>query len=190
MERCALDIQGPYPTSNKGMKYILVVGDYFTKFLQAIPLKCLETKYVATKLVNKFISLLGTPLELFSDRGSNFESTIFKEMCELLGIHKTRTTVGRPSSDGMIERANRVIQNMMTAFVDRNQRNWCEKLPLLVLAYNSSVHTSTGFSPSMMMFGREMNLPIDLAIGKPVDEKNKVHNKLCNRPRRDTDRYT
>ncbi|XP_053390530.1 uncharacterized protein LOC128553412 [Mercenaria mercenaria] len=155
------------------MRWILVVGCYFTKFLQAIPLKTLETKYVATKLINRFMAVLGTPLELFSDRGSNFESTIFTEMCDLLGIHKTRTTVGRPSSDGMIERANRTIQTMISAFVSKHQRDWCEKLPLLILAYNSSTHSSTGFSPSMMMFGREMNLPIDLALGKPVDEKSK-----------------
>ena len=171
LERIAIDIQGPYPTSRRGKRYILVVCDYFSKWMQAIPLKSMEAKYVAKKLIDKFIGIFGTPLELFSDRGTNFESEVFKEMCSLLGIHKTRTTVGRPSSDGLVERMNRVIQNMLTAFVQKDQKDWCEHLPLLVLAYNASTHSSTGFTPSMMMFGREMNLPIDLAIGKPVDEK-------------------
>lgn len=114
--------------------------------------------------------MFGVPLKLFSDQGFSFESTVFKEMCQLLGIHKTRTTVGRPRSNGMIERTNRTLQNMLAAFVNNNETNRCEKLPLLTLAYNSSIHTSTGFTPAKMMFGREVNLPIDLALSKPVDE--------------------
>ena len=59
---------------------------------------------------------------------------------------------------------------MISAFIDTNQKNWDENLNLLSMAYNTSIHESTGFTPSLMMFGREMNLPIDLALGKPVDE--------------------
>ena len=156
LERIAIDIQGPYPISQRGKRYNLVVCDYFSKWIQAIPLKTMEAKYVARKLIEKFIGSFGTPLELFSHRGTNFESEVFKETCTLLGIHKTRTALGRPSSDGLVERINKVIQNMLTPFVQKDQRDWCEHLPLLVLAYNSSIHSSTGFTPSMMMFGREM----------------------------------
>ncbi|MES9882033.1 MAG: hypothetical protein ABW185_14240 [Sedimenticola sp.] len=108
-------------------------------------------------------------MEMHTDRASNFESKLFQEVCKLLGIHKTRTTASRPMSDGFVERGNRTIETMLSAFVDENQRNWDEKLPLLNLAYNSSIQETTGVTPSMMMLGREMNLPIDLAMGKPAD---------------------
>ena len=173
LERIAIDLQGPYPPSDKGNKYILVVGDYFTKWTHAIPLKTQESSYIARKLVNKVISIWGSPMELFSDRGSNFESQIFTEMCDLLGIHKTRSTVARPNSDGMVERANRTLENMISAFVSSNQKDWDKNLPLLTMAYNSSIHESTGFSPYALMYGREMNLPIDLALGRPTESENK-----------------
>ena len=174
MERIAVDISGPYPVSKKGNKYLLVVSCYFTKWVDAIPMKTQEASYVATKLVNRFISIFGVPMQLHTDLGSNFESKVFKEVCKLLGIDKTRTTVRRPQSDGMVERANRSIQNMMSSYISDKQDDWDEHLPLLMLAYRSSVHESTGVSPALMMFGRELTLPVDMTLGRPIRE-----DRLC-----------
>ncbi|MCG8078588.1 MAG: DDE-type integrase/transposase/recombinase, partial [Candidatus Thiodiazotropha taylori] len=174
MERIGLDICGPYPVSNKGHRYLLVVSCYFTKWVDAIPLKTQEAKYVASKLVNRFISIFGVPLQLHTDLGSNFESKVFQEICKLLGIDKTRTTVRRPQSDGMVERLNRSIQNMISSYISDTQKDWDEHIPLLMLAYRSSIHETTGVSPAMMMFGRELTLPIDLTLGRPVSE-----DRLC-----------
>ena len=79
MERIGLDICGPYPVSKKGHRYLMVVSCYFTKWVDAIPLKTQEAKYVASKLVNRFISILGVPLQLHTDLGSNFESKVFQK---------------------------------------------------------------------------------------------------------------
>ena len=81
-------------------------------------------------------------------------------------IDKTRTTPLRPQSDGMVERFNRTLEAMLSKFVDGDQRNWDLYLPLLMMAYRSSVHESTGFSPNEMMLGREVLLPLDLVIGQ------------------------
>lgn len=109
-----------------------------------------------------------------------FESIIFKELCKLLGIEKTRTTPYRPQSDGMIERANRTIENMLSAFVDKNQKNWDELIPFLMLAYRSSVHESTGVSPNKMVFGRQVALPIDLVLGRTNPEKGNTSEYIQN----------
>ena len=166
VERCALDCLGPLPTSNNA-KYLLVVSCYFTKWLQVIPLESIDAKTVATKLIERFISVLGVPVTLHSDQGSNFESSVFQEVCALLGIEKTRTTPGRPQSDGMIERACRSIQAMLSAYVSQNQKDWATYIPMLVLAYNSSVHDTTRCTPASLMLGRQLRLPIDLALGIP-----------------------
>ena len=108
---------------------------YFSKWLEAIPLKNQETTTVAGALVNQFISVHGVPLQIHADRGSNSEANVFQEVCKLLGIDKTRTTVRRPQSDGMVERANRTIQNMIASYVSDNQPDWDEHIPLLLLAY-------------------------------------------------------
>ena len=174
MERIGLDICGPYPVSKKGHRYLMVVSCYFTKWVDAIPLKSQEAKYVASKLVNRFISIFGVPLQLHTDLGSNFESKVFQEVCKLLGIDKTRTTVRRPQSDGMVERANRSIQKIISSYISDSQDDWDEHIPLLMLAYRSSVHETTGVSPAMMMFGRELTLPVDMTLGRPVRDE-----RLC-----------
>ena len=139
LARIAIDIYPPYHVSKKGNRYILVVSDYFTKWVDAFPLKTQEATHVAEVLVDRFIALLGVPLQLHSDNGSNFESKVFQEVCNLLGIEKTRTTARRPQSDGMVDRANRTIQNMIASYVSDKQDDWDEHLPLLMLAYRSAV---------------------------------------------------
>ena len=121
-------------------------------------------------IVDRFISIMGVPMMIHSDQGSNFESKVFREMCNLLQIHKTHTTPLHPQSDGMVERGNCTILSIISSFVSEHQKDWDEHLPILMMAYRSSVHTATGVTPCKLMFGREINLPVDLAIGKPSGE--------------------
>lgn len=95
-ERIALDILGPLPLTKQGHKYLLVIGDFFSKWLDAIPLKNQEATTVPKKLEERIVSIFGVPLSIHSDQGSNFESDVFREFCKLLGITKTRTTPLRP----------------------------------------------------------------------------------------------
>ena len=69
-------------------------------------------------------------------------------------------------ADGMIEGANRTIAKMLTAFVDKNLRDWDEHIPMPMMAYRSAVHESTGISPHKMMFGRHITIPLDLTLGR------------------------
>ena len=92
MDRVGIDIIGPLPKNHKNNKYILVIGDHFTRWMEAYPLPNQQVEVVAEKLVHEFISRFGTPLELHSDRGKNFESELFAEICKLFDIRKTRTT--------------------------------------------------------------------------------------------------
>ena len=172
MERVAIDIMGPLPKSNKGNSYILVIGDYFSKWVDAIPIRNQKANTVAQKLVDQIVSIFGVPMQIHSDQGRMFESDVFQEMCKILGIEKTRTTPHHPQSDGMVERANRTIENMLSTFVSENQKDWDIYLPLLTLAYRSSIHEATGVSPCEMMFGRHISLLIDLVLGR-LEPENK-----------------
>ena len=170
LERTAIDVLGPLPVTSDGNKFILVIADYFTKWTEAFPMSNQEATTVAKILVDEFVSRFGTPLQLHSDQGTNFESNVFREMCSLLGVDKTRTTALHPQSDGMVERFNRTLESMLSAFVAENQRDWDKLLPYLMMAYRSSEHETTGVSPVEMMFGRPINLPIDLYLGRPEGE--------------------
>jgi len=170
MERVAIDVLGPLPETDQGNKYILIAMDYFSKWPEAYALPNQEAVTVADVLVSQFFSRFGVPGELHSDQGQNFESSVFQEVCTLLGIHKTRTTALHPQSDGMVERYNRTIEAQLATFFQDHQKDWDRHLPLLLMSYRSAVHETTKFTPAMLMFGRELSVPLDLLIGRPQEE--------------------
>lgn len=169
-ERVALDILGPLPETAGGNKYILVIGDYFSKWTEAFCLANQEACTIAKVLVEEWVCRFGAPRTVHSDQGRSFESNVFQELCRLLNIHKTRTSPYHPQSDGLIERFNRTLLAMLSLFVEANQSNWDALLPYVMMAYRSSVHASTGFSPYKVLFGREMVLPVDIMLDMTVAE--------------------
>ena len=172
MERIALDILGPLPETPDGNIYILVVGDYFTKFVEAYALPDQTAETVADKLVHEFCLRYGFPLEIHSDQGRNFESRVFQEVCRLGGIQKTRTTPYNPKSDGFIERFNRTMVNALSMMIQPLQRqtDWDTYLPYFGFAYRSCVQETTQETPNMLMFGRELKCPLDLMVEGPPHE--------------------
>ena len=161
---------GPLKTNQNGNKYILVIGDYFTRWMEAYSLPNQKTEEVAIKLVFEFMCRFGLAYEIHSDQGSNFQSDLFKEICRLLNIKKTRNTSYRPASNGLIERFNGTLGRILKRFVDKNSDNWDQYIGLLMAAYISTPHSSTGYSPNMMMQGREVTLPVDVIFPLPRQE--------------------
>ena len=92
---------------------------------------------------------------------------LLKETCLLLGVQKTRTSPYHPQSDGLIERFNRTLLNMLSIAAVENERDWDLRVPLLMLAYRTSTQESTGCTPFYLMFGREARLPADVMFGLP-----------------------
>ena len=170
MERIAIDVLGPLPITEAGNKYILIIADYFTKWVEAFPMPNQEACTIAELLVKEVVCRFGVPLLVHSDQGRNFESALFAEMCRLLGISKTRTTPYHPQSDGMVERFNRTLEAQLSKFVDHNQKDWDLHIPFLLMAYRSAAHDTTGCSPVKLMMGRELRMPIDLICGRPEEE--------------------
>lgn len=171
MERVAIDIAGPFPTTESGNRFICVAMDYFSKWPEAYALPNHEATTVAQVLVDQFFARFGVPGELHSDQGREFEAKVFQECCQLLGLRKTRTTPLRPQSDGMVERFNRTLLQELSKYCSDGQTQWDCKLPLLLMAYRSAEHEATSHSPACVMLGREIRLPVDLVTGRPPDEE-------------------
>ncbi|CAC5411256.1 unnamed protein product [Mytilus coruscus] len=91
LECIAIDIMGPLPMTDDQNEYIMVVGDYFSKWKEAYALKNHTAQSVADKLTTEFICRFGTPARIHTDQGREFESNLFSEICKLLGIDKSRT---------------------------------------------------------------------------------------------------
>ena len=163
MERIAMDILGPLPTSDNGNKYILVVSDYFTRWVEAYSIADQKNQTIADVLTKEFICRFGVPLMIHTDQGRNFESKLMAEVCELLDIKKTRTTAYHPQSDGMVERFNQTLEAQLSKFADHNQRDLDQHPPFLMMAYRSAVHDTTGNTPARIMLCRDLKL-----LGGPV----------------------
>lgn len=164
MEKIHIDILGPLKTTKTGNKYILVMIDQFTKWIELEPLPIQTSDVIAKALVDRFISRFGTPNLIISDQGANFTSQLFLSVCKLLQIAKNRTSPYRPSANGQVERSNRTILQMLRCYIDK-QEEWDEHLQQIASAIRSTQHRQTGFTPNKMMLGREVACPLDLMIG-------------------------
>ena len=165
-DRIAMDILDVCDPTLDGHRYILVIADYFSKWMEAFPIKnkCADT--VAGVLVEKIILRFGMPLVIHSDQGREFENGLMKSLCTLLGCNKTRTAPFHPESDGMIERFNRTCLMMLSMFVNDRRDNCNELLQYVMHAHRTSVHESTGYSPFRLMMGEECSLPQDVSTSE------------------------
>jgi len=170
-ECLSLDITGKHPRSSRGNEYILTVMDGFTKWADAFPIINHTALNVARILVQQVFSRFGTPKRILTDRGSEFESDLFREMCKWFEIDKVRTTAYQPSTNGMLERFHRTLNSMLGKVVSDNQKDWDERVPLVLSAYRASVHEATGYSPNFLMFMRENRASLDLVLRPPEDEE-------------------
>ena len=126
---------------------------------------------IAKALVKKVYLLFGCPVLQTSDMGEEYQNDVMRHIADLLGIQLYRTTVYRPSSNGVVERVHRTINAIFAKMVDENQTNWFELTPYVTFAYSTSYHSSTTFSPFYLLYLREACILIDLAmenVGKAV----------------------
>ena len=105
------------------------------------------------------------PESLHIDQGQNFESALIQEICQLLGVKKTRTTPYHPQTDGLVERFNRTVLDMLSMAVQQDEHEWDLLLPQVMLAYRTSVQETTGTTPFSLIFGHEPHLPEDIISG-------------------------
>lgn len=152
-----------------GTKDILVITDHFTKFAVAIPTPNQKARTVAKCLWENFMVHYGIPEKLHSDQGPDFESRTIKELCQVAGIHKVRTTPYHPRGNP-VERFNRTLLDMLGTLQNQDKSCWRNHVKPLVHAFNCTRNEVTGFTPYELMFGRQPRLPVDLAFNLPVQE--------------------
>ncbi|KAK7898417.1 hypothetical protein WMY93_019270 [Mugilogobius chulae] len=159
--RIAMDIVGPLERSSAGHKYILVLCDYATKYPEAFPLRKIKARQIANCLIQMF-SRVGIPREIITDQGTNFTSTLLREVYKLLGITGIKTTPYHPQTDGLVERFNKTLKSMLKKFVEDSGADWDQWLPFLLFAYREVPQASTGFSPFQLLYGHVVRGPLDV----------------------------
>uniref|UniRef100_A0A914HQZ2 RNA-directed DNA polymerase n=1 Tax=Globodera rostochiensis TaxID=31243 RepID=A0A914HQZ2_GLORO len=159
LELVCIDILsiGPSESANR---YVLVAIDHFTKYIVATPIPDKTSETVARAFVKEFILVLGAPKRIHSDKGGEFVNETLNEILKLLGIEKTVTAGYDPQANGVTERANQTILNMLRRSTESNW-SWDERIPFIAFAYNTTPSDVTGFSPYHLLFGKPANFPGD-----------------------------
>ena len=160
---------GPLTLSN-GNQHILLIGDHFSKRYEAIPLPDQTAPTTATALLENWICRFRCPHSIHSDQGRVFELKFLKSLNQALPVDKTRTTAFRPQSNAVVERMNRTLQPMLAQCINDEQNNWSQQLPYVMMAYRTSVHESTGYTPHFLVYGQEVCFPIDFMYPNPSDQ--------------------
>ncbi|XP_037521061.1 uncharacterized protein LOC119397715 [Rhipicephalus sanguineus] len=159
-EKVAIDIVGPlFPRSTQGNKYILTMVDYATRYPDAVALPSVETERVAEALVEMF-SRVGVPREVLSDRGTNFTSEVMKEVSRLLSLKQLHTTPYHPMANGLVERFNGTLKQMVKRMCQEKPKDWDRYLAPLLFAYREVPQESLGFSPFELLYGRSVRGPL------------------------------
>jgi hypothetical protein len=167
-----IDAVGPLAVGNGGFRFCLVAVDHFTRWVEVFPVRRL-TSQVYVGWLQDLVSKKG-PMRrrITSDRGSNFVGKLVEAYCKAVGVEKHHTTAWRPSGVSLVERYNGDLKDRMKAYTEEVQSMWPSAVADFAMAHNTTVHTSTGYTPFFLMHGWEAKVPYDLLVEAQREEEN------------------
>ena len=120
----------------------------------------MDAKLTAHKLLAKWFARHGTPAFMQSDNATHFTAELQNAFMRASQTTQVHSTAHHPATNGLVERQNRTLLNMLRVFTTRRMRYWDQHIDEVLGAYNSTRHASTGFSPYMLLTGHEKSIPL------------------------------
>lgn len=158
-DRWALNLAGLLPLSRQGNRYVIASVEYLSKFVVAVPVPNKNAETIARVLVEQVVFRYGPFRELLTDGAAELTGDVVTQLVNMLQARQSTPVPYRPNLVGLVERFNRTWKDVVSIYVEERQRVWDEWLPSAAFAYNSARNTVTGFSPNVLMTGRELQLP-------------------------------
>lgn len=165
-EKLGIDLMGPFPRSKKGNTVLLVLVDYFTKWVEMFPLKDGKSHRIGSILKDEIFTRFGVPRELVSDRGPQFTGHEMTNLCKTWGVTQKFTTSYHPQAN-LTERSNRSIKTMIASYVGNHHKNWDQWIREFRFAINAAYHETTGQTPAELALGRSLKGPLERLISSP-----------------------
>lgn len=155
-----IDLIGPLkPVSSEGHRWILTLVDQATRYPDAVPLRHIDSATVSQALLGMF-SHFGFPQTLTSDNGAQFTSEMFAEFLGQLGTEHQRTPPYHAQSNGLVERFNGTLKQILRKLCAERPKDWHRQIPAVLFAYRDANHAATGFSPFELVFGHRVRGPL------------------------------
>ncbi|KAI5327446.1 hypothetical protein L3X38_026842 [Prunus dulcis] len=161
----AMDLIGKiYPASSQQHCFINVATDYFTKWVEAKPIKTTTSQEIITFIEQQIIQRFGIPESITTDRGSSFISRDMLNMAEAFKFKLLQSTPYYAQANGQAESSNKVIINIIRKMLEKNPKQWHEKLSETLWAYRTSKREATGMTPYALTYGHDAILPMEIAV--------------------------
>ena len=169
-ELIGMDLIGPLPPTSQGNRYIIVMTEYLTKWVEAkaIPNKKAET--IAEFLYNDVIARFGTPERMLTDQGTEFLNETVTALQKVMGIKGIHSSAYHPQTNGQTERMNKTLCETLAKLVLDNKGEWDRWIGSALYAYRNKDHSVTKFSPSFLLYGFKLKTPVELNV---IPEKQK-----------------
>jgi transposase InsO family protein len=164
-ERVCCDFSGPYRESKMGNRYICVVTDYYSRYVIIWAMPSITAANFARDFHDHIICTQSVPKLTQTDRGCQFSSKVFTNLCKVFKIEQKFSPAFWPQSQGITERMNSTISAILRTFVNKEQTDWDVYLPSVAYAVNTSFSETLGQTPFYTLYGRmpinpaEINLP-------------------------------
>ena len=143
--------------------------DYLTKWSELYTVLDQIAPTTARLFADEIVSRHGVPSKLLSDRKLSFLSKLLLSVCKCLGVKKVNTSAYHPQCDGLVERFNRTLTDMLAKSVSPGVIEWDERLPYVLFSYRVSLQSSTGESPFFLFYGRDPRLPTETILSPPLN---------------------
>ena len=163
-DRIGMDIVGPLPLTKKGNQYIVVATEYLTKWPEARALPDAKAASVVAFFYKDIICRHGCPKELLTDQGTHFANEMLNAMCQQFGVTHRLSTPYHPQTNGLVERFNRTLCEMLAKYSIERKEDWDLFLPSALFAYRTIRQNTTRYEPFYLTYGRDAVLPIELEI--------------------------
>ncbi|GJS97289.1 reverse transcriptase domain-containing protein [Tanacetum coccineum] len=161
-----MDVLGPLPEAPWKVRFLIVVVDYFTKWIKAKPLAKTIGKEVKKFVWDNIVCRYRLPKIIVTDNGTNFIHDPFKSWCKKLNTTQINTVVAHPQANGLVEMANRSLMEGIKTRLGRERKGWVDELPNVLWAHRTLLKTSNGETPYSLTFGSEAVIPTK--IGMPT----------------------
>lgn len=159
-EVLSIDLFGPLPETLKGNRWILIICDTVTKWVELFPLPVASAEAYARVLIDEVFLRYGTPRRIISDNGVQFVRDVMQKVAYCFDIKMPFIPLYHPESNP-VKRKNRDLKTQLAILTKDLQGTWDEYLNSIRFAMNSTVTSSTGYTPAFLTFGREMRAPRD-----------------------------
>ena len=158
----SMDIMGPFPTTEEGYRFVLVFSDYLSRYMEICPIKDKTSVSVAEALKHRVITRHSCPRVLLSDNAREFVSQVIQDVCKFYDIHKCQIVAYKPSSNGLVERANKAILSILRTLITPTTSDWHLFLDDVQFTLNNSINESVGESPHFILYGYDGRMPHSL----------------------------